>query len=357
MSRQRPPPPASVAAGMLVTPHALNDYPRWSAEIQDAWDREHSPADQEHEDLRIPIAAGIIEMAAGVYSVGASKNIASVAKNATGDITITFDVDAQLVDEYAVIATPILATEPFIVKEYDDGATRAAVGCKTRLLICDQSAVAKNCALFVQLFGRRSGSGTAAGVAVGDVRQRIAVDGPESAEHRELLREYAAAWTSAFERKHEHAKRGFGSHFDLMVPAAIALMTAPPNPYFDLGPGETVWSSGFDSLRWGSGYYDFASGTSLTQRLDFEIEDQRAVRMQSNGVFAFLGSHATVTQDVATLKRDGSVLPRWKRVRSSSPGVNTPRRMRSGALEFGYGDADTTRVVIAIYGYPTRRVM
>lgn len=353
---QRPAPPHAVTAGQVVTPTTLNDYPRWSSEIQDAWDREHSPADQEHADLRIPIAAGIIEMSAGVYSVGASKNIASVAKNATGDITITFDCDAQDVDEYAVIATPILAAEPFIVKEYDDGATRAAVGCKTRLLICDQTALAKNCALFVQLFGRRSGDGTPAGVASSDVRHRICVDGPESAEHRDLLRTFAQSWSDAFERKHQHPRRGFGSHWDRLIPSAVALLTAPPSPLVDNGPGEALWSAGFADLLWSSGHYDFASATSLTQRCDFRLDNQGAPRRTSGGTFAFLGAHATVTQDVATLKRTGAVLPRLKRGVNVGAGGSRAERMRSGAFEFGVGDGDTTRVVIAVYGYLTTRV-
>lgn len=348
--RNRPASPGSVTAGQIVTPVALNDYPRWSSDIQDAWDREHSPADQEHEDLRVPIAAGIIEMAAGVYSVGVAKHIASVTKNGTGDITITFDIDAMTVDEYAVHAVPILAAEPFIVKEYDDGATRAAVGCKTRLLICDQTKNAKDCALYVRVFGRRAAAKTAAGVAVSDVRQRISVDGPESAEHRRLLREFADYWASALEQKHNHQRRGFGSHWDIMVPSAVAIVRAPPNALINSGPGELILQAGFEFVRYESGFGLPAGGLQLPHQLAFRVE-------ANSGLFAWLGAGVTVTQDAATLYSDACVLPRLKHSQRGRGGGLDRIAYREGVAEFGdaAGNAYNTSAVIVVSAYDTAR--
>ncbi len=352
--RNRPAPPPSVSAGGIVTPSNLNSYPRWSQEIQDAWDREHSPADQEHEDLRVPIAAGIIEMSAGTYSVGASKHIAGVSKNGTGDITISFGIDGENATDYAVLATPILAAEPFIVKEYDDGATRNATGCKTRLLICDQTRIAKNCALYVRLFGRRAAASTGTGVAVNDVRQRIAVDGPESAEHRALLRAYAQYWGDAFERKHNHPIRGYGSHWDIMVPSAVALLRAPPNPLINSGPGDVVWSAGFEFARWESGFGLPAGGLTLPHQIAFRVESAIARRTSDGKLPAWLGGSFTVTQDAVTLRSDACVLPRFKR---NMRGGHWDLARREGVAELGdaAGGWDSTQAVIALYAHRTAR--
>ena len=348
----RPASPSYVAAGGIVTPANLNSYPQWSQEIQDAWDREHSPADQEHADLRIPIAAGIIEMSAGTYSVGANKNVKSVTKNGTGDITITFDLNTENATDYAVLATPILAGEPFIVKEYDDGATRNATGAKTRLLICDQTKTAKNVALYVRLFGRRSGSGTAAGAAVNDVRQRIAVDGPETAEHRRLLREFADYWSAAVERKHRHAIRGFGAHWDIMVPSAVAIVRAPPNSLINSGPGTLVWQAGFEFIRYESMFGLPAGGLQLPHQIAFRVEANE--RHQVSKEFAWLGASATITQDAATLRSDACVMPRFKK---NMRGGNWDLARREGVAELGdaAGLADSTSALVVVCAYAVRR--
>jgi hypothetical protein len=339
------------AARSIVTPVHLNDYPRWSQEIQDAWDREHSPADQEHEDLRIPIAAGIIEMSAGTYSVGASKHVASVSKTGTGDITITFGIDGENATDYGVIATPILAAEPFIVKEYDDGATRNATGCVTRLLICDQTRTAKDCALYVRLFGRRAAASTGTGVAVNDVRQRIAVDGPESAEHRRLLREFTLYWTSALAQKHGFSKYGFGAHFDLMVPRAVALLRPPANPIVNDGPGEVVWQKGFSRVKWEQTFGLPAGGLTLPHQVAFTIDKEFAFNPARE---MWHGGSMMVTQDAATLRSDACVMPRLKR---SARGFDHASATSMGMFELGdaAGGWDSTQGIVAIMAYRTDR--
>ena len=251
--------------GELVTQDEFNLAVERAVNFQDFYELEHRASDAEHGTGLVPVASATYTQAATVYTPRSVRNWDTFARNAAGDLQLTFGPKMQNDDDWFVEIEPGPATEPLWWREYDDGATRDSQN--VRIQIYDNVPTLKDYGFTAHIWGPRAqgavGLGSSVPVASDDVRNRLCVDGPETVELRKKLRALWLANRIAWARKHHVSGPRTGKHKDIMVVIGAALLrVAGPNL------GEVVWQAGW--FRPGSLQLTKINGVRLT--IDFEME-------------------------------------------------------------------------------------
>ena len=232
-----------------MTPEHLNDVPRFGDLYQYAYAQEHRPLDLEHGQPLLPLAAAFVEWDGAGYHVhpGAS-NIAGIDTLGPGDFRLELAVPCSHRDEWFPVFTGIGSTQLEFV-ERDDGS-RTPTTCRVwSIRHGGYDSHLEGTSFFVRVFARARAPGD---VGRGDstppaglgVRNRIAVDGPETAEHRRKLRASCADLKAQFDAGHDPAT---GKHTFYEAPLCVALLTRLSRN----ATGYVVWQAGLETkIEW-----------------------------------------------------------------------------------------------------------
>jgi hypothetical protein len=242
---------ATVAAEAPVTPESVNAPERYSEAFRDHFAVEHRVEDFEHGPPLAPQACALFKWNGAGYDMSGASNIASIAVNGTGDVTVTMTIAARTSDNWF----PVCAIQrsangnPAMWWDYDDGANRTASKCRLRFMeFTGGSDIADaHCdfLFFAFMHLRASGAdGNSTPTAINDVRARICVDGVESAEHRTDLLQFCAShrdrWTAEHDDKGRH-----------LLPAANLAAFQIERPTKQHQPGTVLWQHGpLDGVSW-----------------------------------------------------------------------------------------------------------
>lgn len=251
----------TIAPGDAVTPEALNGPSYYAEAFHEVYRREHRLEDLEHAPPLAPQACVFFEWTGAEYKVYGARNIKGFKRNAAGDVTIELDISSQKTDHWFPMVAPLRehGKPPILWWEYDDGA-RSANACRIRLAVAPSGdAWAEDCSFLFHAWMAARASGAAgtnpeAPPEGRGVVHRIAVDGVESAEHRQELlafcREHRARFLAG------HAPDGTHRRPQL----AMAAFQVRPPPFelvdgewcFDMASeGEVLWQAGqLESLAW-----------------------------------------------------------------------------------------------------------
>ena len=290
-----------LVAGALATPDHPNNNAEFSQAWQDLFEVAHRESDQEHRGPEVAQCSGTVRWSGAAYSIVKGKGISlgagQIARTAAGDVTITMDgVEMASILDYGVDAFASPAAEPLFVKEYDDTATtNTRTTKKFRLHIWDQNGAYKDGDFRFAVYGARArlSIATPVGVAVTDVRNRLAVDGVESVELRNKITAFYRAKLASLAEKHYGPGPNHGKHRDICVPH-VALFRTPTAP-------ATVGSLVFAS----SGFY---------RTEFFHSGSQSQIKFKLKPNHRWIGARATVRHTDATAApnalRDRSTNPR-----------------------------------------------
>lgn len=220
----------AAAKGTPVTPEYLNAPAWFSYAFQRAWVKEHRAQDGEHGGRNMPQAAGTFVYKGGLYyePAGPTSNVDAVERIGPGDVRVHLKIASADPERWFPAPVVIGGTGPTWSYEYDDGA-RTASSCRLRLFTLTGGspwdyATADLPFRFEAYFAGRTpgapGEGDAVGLPTEDVRARVAVDGVESAQHRNALFAFCTSVRSRFAVGHEVTPTGSGRHRDGIFPVA-----------------------------------------------------------------------------------------------------------------------------------------
>ncbi len=237
-----------VAPNDPVAPESLNLPSRYSEAFRDVYAREHRVDDFEHSAPLAPQAVAYCRWVGSSYELTVSHNVESVIANGTGDVVITLSVaSATREDWFPIVAIQrVDGDKPAIWWEYDDGTTRDVDRCRLRFcaVVGGDTTDTMPDFVFWAYMRQRVGDGDSTPEAVRDVRQRIAVDGVESAGHRQKLIDFCVSHRARWIKGHDKDAR----HFPPQYPLA-AFQVAKTEGRSNLG--EVLWQHGpLASLAW-----------------------------------------------------------------------------------------------------------
>ena len=247
-----------VQPGDPVAPDSLNQVSRYADVYRDQFGLEHRVDDFEHGPLA-PVAFGYFRWDGSKYqAIGPTHNIVEVKPLGPGDVEVVLHPASGTVDGWFPVVAPRSADGKGYVFwwEYDDGAPRA-FRCRLRFIHPDFSSSspedwtyedADTDFLFQAFMHRRAvgpaGNGEGSVPEGRGVSHRIAVDGVESARHRQALVDFCVQHRERWAKEHDAQ----GRHLPPRCPIAAWQIRRPE---FGAEVGKIQWKAGaLEELEW-----------------------------------------------------------------------------------------------------------